>query len=331
MRGLKVADLDEVVAALRAAPSVAVLSHVDPEGDAIGATLGAMLALREAGKLTAAYNASPLPPGLGSLPGAGELLREVPIRAAHACYLVLDTSDLARTGGLLEARPGDAVIVNVDHHPGNSRFGEVNWVEPEASSAGELVYRILRRGGFPLSKAAATNLYAAIQTDTGSFRYGNTTAAALRAAADLVECGAAVEDIAAGLYESRDPREWRLLSEALATLQTSSDGRLAWIEVTVEAQRRAGIGLEATEGFVEYARAVRGVEIALAFKAISPTQVKVSFRSRGRVDVARLAEALGGGGHRNAAGCTLPLALPEAKARILAAATGHLRSFPIDD
>ena len=144
-------DLDRVVATLRAAPSVAVLSHINPEGDAIGATLGAALALRGVGKVTAAYNASPLPPGLESLPVADEVLREVPIRTAYACYLVLDTSDLPRTGGLLDSRPDHAVVVNVDHHAANTRFGTVNWVDPEASSAGELVYRMLHHGGFPLS------------------------------------------------------------------------------------------------------------------------------------------------------------------------------------
>ena len=316
-------DLDNVIAALRAAPSVAVLSHINPEGDAIGATLGAALALREAGKVTAAYNVSPLPPGLVSLPGAEALLREVPIRTPYACYLVLDTSDLPRTGGLLDGRPRESVVVNVDHHAGNTRFGEVNWVDPGASSAGEMVYRLLRHGGFPLSKLVATNLYAAIQTDTGSFQYSNTTPQALRAAADLVECGAAVEQIATGLYENHDAREWRLLSEVLATIQVSGDGRLAWIEVTIDAQQRVGIGLEATEGFINYVRAVGGVQIAAAFKEVSPTEVKVSLRSRGLVDVARLAEAFGGGGHRNAAGCTLHLPLATAKARILAAAAAY--------
>ena len=130
----QVSDLDRIVAALQAAPSVAVLAHVHPEADAIGATLGASLALHEAGKVTAAYNADPLPPGLSCLPGAAHILHEVPIGRRYACYLVLDTSDLARTGGLLDGRPTDAVLLNVDHHAGNTRFGDVNWVEPEASS-----------------------------------------------------------------------------------------------------------------------------------------------------------------------------------------------------
>ncbi|HSB70797.1 MAG TPA: bifunctional oligoribonuclease/PAP phosphatase NrnA [Candidatus Methylomirabilis sp.] len=317
-------ELEQVVRALQAAPSVAVLAHVHPEEDAIGATLGACLALREAGKDAGSYNADPLPPGLAFLPGAAELRREVPIGRPYACYLVLDTGSLERTGGLLADRPGDSVLLNVDHHAGNTRFGEVNWVDAEASSAGEMVYQILRRGGFPVSKPVATNLFAAILTDTGSFHHGNSTPRALRVAADLVECGADPEEISHGLYGNRDPREWRLLSEALASLAVSPDGRLAWIEVTLAAQARAGLGLEYTEGFIEYVRILSGVRVALAFKEASPDQVKVSFRSRGSLDVAALAGQLGGGGHRNAAGCTLAGTLAEVKARVLAAAQGHV-------
>ncbi len=317
-------DLDEVVAVLKGAPSVAVLAHVHPEGDAIGATLGASLAFREAGKVTAAYNADPLPPGLSSLPGAADLLREAPIGRPYACYLVLDTSDLARTGGLLDSRPADAVVLNVDHHAGNTRFGDLNWVEPGASSAGEMVYRLLRRAGLPIGKAAATNLYAAILTDTGSFQHSNTTPEALRAAADLVTCGAAVEELAAGLYGNHDPREWLLLSAALASLTLCAGGRLAWIEVTSAALQRVGLGLEATEGFIDYVRNVGGIQIAMTFKEVSDREVRVSFRSRGNLDVARLAKQFGGGGHRNAAGCTLNEPLPAARARVLAAAEGLL-------
>jgi phosphoesterase RecJ-like protein len=313
-------DLERVVATLQAAPSVAVLAHIRPEGDAIGATLGASQALGDAGKVTGAYNADPLPPGLSSLPGAGEIAREIPRDPPYACYLVLDTSDLARTGRLLEGRPADAVVLNVDHHPGNTRFGDVNWVEPTASSAGEMVYHLLCRGGFPLGKAAATNLYAAILTDTGSFRHGNTTPEALRAAADLVECGAAAEEIAAGLYGNRDPREWRLLSDALASLRLSTNGRLAWIEVTSAALARAGLGLEATEDFIDYVRALAGVRIAMVFKELSPALIRVSFRSRGNLDVGGLAAQFGGGGHRNAAGCTLQGSMAEVQGRVLAAA-----------
>jgi phosphoesterase RecJ-like protein len=319
-----VSDLERVVAALKTAPSVAVLTHIHPEGDAIGSALAATQALRESGKVVAAHVADPLTPGLATLPGADLLVREAPRGRGYACYLVLDTNGLDRTGGMLEGRPPTAIVVNVDHHPGNTRFGDVNWVDPEASSAGEMVYRILREGGFPISKATAADLYAAILTDTGSFHYGNTTPQALRAAAGLVECGAVPEMVAHGLYDHHAAGEWRLLSEALATLQVSRDGRLAWVEISLAAQARAGASLEVTEDFVQYPRSVGGVQMALAFKEVSPQEVKVSFRSRGALDVAALATQFGGGGHRNAAGCTLAGSLPILKAQILAAAQAHL-------
>jgi len=293
---------------------VAVLSHVAPEGDAIGSLLGAMLALRAAGKTAHGYLSDALPPNLAQLPGAGELVRQVPIGAPYPCYLVLDTADLDRTGNLLEGRPAASVVVNVDHHPGNPAFGDVNWVDPAASSAGEMVVRVLEAGGFPLSREAAANLYAAILTDTGSFRHGNTSPAALRAAAALVEAGADPAAIAEGLFGQRDAREFRLLAEALGSLTVSPDGRVAWIEVSRAAQERAGVGLEVTEEFIEYPRTLAGVRVAVAFKEVAPAEVKVSLRSRGTLDVRRVAASLGGGGHRNAAGCTLRMDLGRAKA-----------------
>jgi phosphoesterase RecJ-like protein len=312
-----VTDLERAVAALRQASDVAVIAHVAPEGDAIGSLLGAVLALRAAGKTARGYLADPLPPNLRQLPGAGDLLRQVPIGRPYPCYLVLDTADLARTGGLLQGRPAGAVVVNVDHHPDNSRFGDVNWVDTAASSAGEMVLDLLEAAGFPLPSAAAANLYAAILTDTGSFRHGNTSPAALRAAARLVEAGADPAVLAEGLFGQRDIREWRLLAEALATLECSPDGRAAWIEVTADAQARAGTGLEHTEEFIEYPRSLGGVRVALAFKEVGPGEVKVSFRSRGTLDVRAVAAHLGGGGHRNAAGCTFRGGLAEAKGMVL--------------
>jgi phosphoesterase RecJ-like protein len=311
-------ELEAIARALRDAPSVAVLSHVFPEGDAIGASLAAALALEAAGKVTGVYNAGPVPPALRHLPG-GDRLRAA-VERPYACYLVLDTTDPPRTGGLLEPRPPGAVVLNVDHHAGNTRFGDLNWVEPAASSAGEMVHRLLRAGGFPLPPAAAANLYAAILTDTGSFHHGNTSAAALRAAAELVDAGAAPEAIARCLYGRRDPRELALLGLALSELQLSPDGSVAWITVTRAAQDAAGMGLEAAEDFVQYPRSVAGVRVALAFKEVAADEVKVSLRANGPVDVAVLARHFGGGGHAAAAGCTLRADLKTAQATVLAAA-----------
>jgi phosphoesterase RecJ-like protein len=317
-------ELEQAAAALANAPSVAVISHVNPEGDAIGTILGVAQSLRAAGKRAAAFNADPLPPWLAHLPGAAEIRRTRPTAEGYACYLVVDTSDLERTGGMVEGRSADDLLVNVDHHPGNTRFGQINWVDAAASSAGEMVYGLLRQGGFPIPADAATNLYAAVFTDTGGFRFGNTTPDTLRVSAELLECGAETADVARRLYGHRDLREWRLLAEALAGMQQGADGRLAWIEVTRAAQGRAGVGLEVTDDFIQYPRALHGVELAVAFKEMDAREIRVSFRSNGRLDVAALAGRFGGGGHRNAAGCTIRAALAVVRADVLRAAEGAL-------
>jgi phosphoesterase RecJ-like protein len=272
-----------------------------------------------------AFNVDPVPPDLRHLPGADGIRREVPRDQGYACYLVLDTSDLDRTGGLLDGRPPDAVVLNVDHHAGNTRFGDVNWVEPEASSAGEMVYHLLRKADIPIGASAAANLYTAILTDTGSFQYGNTTAEALRVAGELVTAGAVPETIAQGLTANKALGEWRLLSDVLAGLTVTAGGRVAWIAITAEARQRAGVGLDVTEDFIHYPRRLAGVQIAVAFKEISGDEVRVSLRSSGTVDVAQLAQAFGGGGHRNAAGCTVRGGLVAAEAAVLAAAEALVR------
>jgi phosphoesterase RecJ-like protein len=318
-------DLDRVAAALREASSVAVLAHVNPEADAIGSTLAAALTLREAGKHTGAFNAHPVPPELRELPGASEMRRTVPPDHDYGCYLVVDTATLGRTGGLLDGRRSGAMVLNVDHHAGNTRFGDLNWVESEASSAGEMVLRLFRTMGLPISRDAAANLYAAILTDTGGFRYGNTTAESLRSAADLIDAGAAPDAIARGFSAHRVVGEWRLLGEILTGMEVSADGRVAWIEVTAAACRRAGVGMEVTEDFIQYPRDLAGVQIAVAFKELSADEIRVSLRSSGSLDVAKLAATFGGGGHRTAAGCTVRGGLPAAKAAVLAAAEALVR------
>ena len=318
-------DLRAAVAALAAARRIAVVSHVAPEGDAVGTTLACVLALREWGRVADGYNADPVPAELAFLPGRELLCRAARLPEGYDCCLVVDTADRARAGGLLDDLAADVPVVNVDHHASNTRFGSVNWVAGEASSAGEMGLALLRGLGAPVGRAAATNLYAAIATDTGSFQYPNATAAALRAAAELVELGARPVEVAEGLHAGRDPREIRLLGAVLAGLGLSPDGRVAWVEISRELWQGAGVALSETESFVNYPRALRGVQVAVAFKEAEPGTVRVSLRSRSGVDVSRVAMALGGGGHPNAAGCTVHNTLPEVRARVLAALADAVR------
>jgi len=314
------ADLAAAAQALRAAGRVAVVGHVNPEPDCIGSTLGATLVLRGAGTPAHPFNADPVPENLRFLPGADEIVPAESLPEDVGAVLALDSSDPDRLGGLLRRVPPGARVVNVDHHQSNIRFGDVNWVEPQASSAGEMVWHLAGALGAPVTPDIALNLLAAIMGDTGSFRFANATPSSLRVAATLVEAGARPEVVADGLYGGKRPEELRLLAETLGTLGVIAGGAVAWIEVTQAALARAGLGLDDTEGFINYPRSLRGVELTLAFKEAGPASTKVSLRSRGEVDAAALAARFGGGGHRHAAGCTLGMPLAEARARVLQAA-----------
>ena len=314
------ADLAAAARALRGAGGVAVVGHVNPEPDCIGSTLGATLILREAGAQAVPFNADPVPEYLQFLPGAAEIVRAERLPEGVGAVLVVDSSDPDRVGDLLRQVPAGARVVNVDHHQSNTRFGDVNWVEPQASSAGEMVWHLAGALGVRVTPDIAINLLAAITGDTGSFRFANASPSSHRVVAALEEAGARPEVVAEGLYGGKRPEEFRLLAESLETLGMTAGGAVAWIDVTQAALARVGLTLDDTEGFIEYPRSLRGVEVALAFKEAGPAATKVSLRSWGRVDVAVLAARFGGGGHRNAAGCTLAISLAAARPLVLQAA-----------
>jgi phosphoesterase RecJ-like protein len=180
-----------------------------------------------------------------------------------------------------------------------------------------MIYRLIREMGVPLSREIATNLYVAILTDTGSFHYANTTPQALRVAAALIEAGVLPHQVADALFEQREVAELRLLGTLLANIQLSPDGTVAWMEVTQQMLDQGGLGKDALEGVINYPRSIKGVVVALLFKEEAQGVVRVSLRSRGDVNVAAVAEVFRGGGHKNAAGCTLVGRLPEIRERVL--------------
>ena len=311
-------DLRQIIEALKAVRSVAILSHVNPEGDTLGSALGCHLTLRALGKEVATFNPDPIPKSLRDLPGGEEVICTNRLPRPFDGYLVVDATDPRRVGGLLNGLPTGSLVMNIDHHPTNARFGTYNWVDPEASATGEMIHHLFRVMGVPLSPEAATNLYVAILTDTGSFQHANTTPRALRAAAELIEAGAVPQDVAEMLFGQRDMAELRLLGILLTRIQVSPDGSFAWMEVTDEMLKDQGLGMEALEGVINYPRSLRGIEVALLFREVAGNGVRVSLRSKGKVDVAQIALAFQGGGHKNAAGCTVLGSMAEVRERVLA-------------
>lgn len=321
------AMVPEIVAALRAGGRFLVASHVTPEGDTIGSQLALCLALRDMGKEVVAYNGDPIPRNIRFLPYAENIVAQIDPEDAFDAAIVVDAADLGRAGpGLHAALPRCRMVINVDHHKSNTGFGDLRFVDPDASATGEVVYRLLKAIPAPITHAIAVNLYVTLLTDTGSFHYTNSTPDAFRIAGEMVSLGVRPWSVAEKIYESNPAGRMRLLGRVLETLEVAADGKIASIVVRRADIEATGCTADLTDGFINFPRSIEGVEVALMFREEAADAWKVSLRSRGNVDVAAIASAFGGGGHRNAAGCLIRGTLDEVKARVHAAAAPRIRT-----
>jgi phosphoesterase RecJ-like protein len=316
----------EVLEAVRRGRRVLLFAHVYPDGDVLGSQLGLGLALRAAGRTVTFACAHPVPDPFHFLPGAADVQQWKVGRNEFDLVVTLDCPDPGRLGGLLEGARGPGVhVLNIDHHGDNRRYGDVNWVDTRAAATGEMVYDLLDAAGLPLTADVAVNLYTAIVTDTGSFRYSNTTSKTFRVAARLVETGVDPARVATTVYETRDLAGLRLLGQVLQGIETDADGTVAWL--VIDRVHASSPDLPEAEEFVNYPRSVRTAKVAVLFREL-PDAVKVSLRAKGEVNVASIAGRLGGGGHPNAAGLMLPGSLAEAKAVVLGAVREALAALP---
>lgn len=300
--------IEPILQAIRDERRFLVASHENPDGDAIASTLALANALREMGKEVVAYNQDGVPNDYRFLPGWESVVTSVPADSRFDAGFVLDAGELRRAGSWI--RGACRILANIDHHPHSERFGDIYWVDEQASATGVLVYRLLQAAEWPVSLDVATCLYTTILSDTGSFRYSNANPEAFRIAGEMVAHGVDPWSIASGLYESQEEARLRLLALALPTLDVAPCGTFAAITVTEEMLAATGTGPEQTDRFINYPRSVRGVEVAIFFRQIGPDRYKVGFRSKGRIDVGALAREFGGGGHHNAAGAVVEGPLP---------------------
>lgn len=312
-------DIREVADAIRGFESFVITAHVNPEGDAIGSILGLALALKKIGKKVTVISRDPVPEFLHFLPGGGMVRICDSIEEPHDAFIAVDC-DPERTGirdlGLAPVKK----IINIDHHITNLKTSDIWWVDPDAAAAGEMVYDLISHMGIPIDIDIATNLYTCIFTDTGSFRYTNTDEAALSKSAKLLSYGVDTWQIAENVYESKSFGRMKLLGLVLSTIGRSEDGRVSWVVVKEEFYGATGTSAEDTDGFINYPRAVKGVEVAVLFREAGD-KVKLSLRSKGRVDVSRLAQGFGGGGHPNASGAVMDMGLEQAMSLVLPTVT----------
>lgn len=298
-------------------------THVNPDGDGIGSEIALATYLRYLGKEVMIYNHSETPGNYEFLDPLGDIQlykpeqHEQSVRESDAVF-ILDISDWKRLRDLGELlRNLDIPKICIDHHPLNQSFVDLDVIYPPASSTGELIYEVLMHLGANLRGKIAEGLYTALLTDTGSFRYSNTTPEAHRVVAELLAAGVNPNQIYQNVYENQPPNKMRLLAYILNNLKFEKDGRLVWFVITQDTLKATNTQPYDTEGFADFPRTISGVEICLMFLETKEGKTKISFRSKGRVVINGLANQFGGGGHQFAAGALVDGALKEVVPQVI--------------
>ncbi|MEQ8173456.1 MAG: bifunctional oligoribonuclease/PAP phosphatase NrnA [Syntrophomonadaceae bacterium] len=306
-------SIGEIAQELNSQDDWLLLGHMLPDGDCIGSLLGLALGLKQLGKRVQILQAEPLPNNYLYLQGI-ELFKPLEqISTDFSGLIYLDCSDLGRIhDSIREWTAGLTVVtINIDHHPTNEIFGHYNYVDPQAAATGEIIAQLLQALNVTLEPEIAEALYAALLMDTGGFLNGNTTSQTLRTAALLLDTGVDVNSARINLFESKNRKEMYLLRLALQHLNFSPDGRIACMLLPYSDLKKIDALELNPEGLINYTRMIEGVEVGVLLREISPGTIKIGLRSKGRVDVAALAQQFGGGGHRQAAGARRPGTLDE--------------------
>jgi phosphoesterase RecJ-like protein len=303
-----------------------VVPHMNPDADTLGSSLALASLIERLGGRSAVVCADPVSKKLAFLPGASQVLvNTLPADWPQDSGVVtLDAAECDRLGCLVPVLKPYAPFVNVDHHVSNTRFGSHNWVDTASAATGEVVYLLYDFFGLKPDKDAATNLYAAIVTDTGFFRYASTTERTLAIASELLKLGINFRGVIEGIYEQVKPSSLRLLGLALANLKMAADGQVAWVSLSRAMFEAAGALEEEAEPIVDQLRELAGVSIFYTLRQSADHSVRVSLRSKGPYDVNSVAQRFGGGGHLQAAGCLLQDTLENAEARLLETVLEHL-------
>jgi bifunctional oligoribonuclease and PAP phosphatase NrnA len=295
--------LKKIADAINRHENFLLTSHVRPDGDSIGSTLALYHMLRDMGKSVVVYNQDRTPGNYQFLPGTGDIIHELPAACAYDVVFILDCSELERIGEDAGKITTGRLMINIDHHISNKQFCELAFIDGHASSTAELLFRLADVMNIHLTKDIANNLYTGILTDTGGFRYGSTSRESLAAASLMVACGADPQWLSENIYENNPEAKIRLLTKVLETLSFDLDGKVASLVVYRKSLDATGAIMEHTEGFVDVPRSIAGVVVSILFSEMNDNQYKISLRSKGQYNIARVAEKFGGGGHTNAAAC----------------------------
>ncbi len=321
--------LDEIVDVIREKNNFLITSHVNPEGDSIGSLIAMFLVLEKMGKKAVMGISDKVPENLKFLPGADRIRQELDSGFSPDVAIVLDCPVIERVGWISNFIDESTFIINIDHHISNSSFANINWVEPDSSSVGEILYELFKKLKVDIDTDIAKAVYTAIITDTGGFNYDNTSKRTHMIAGELLEYGIRPRIMQTEIFEKKELAQLRVLGKALLTIELIEEGKIAVMSLKKEMYAEEGSYDISTEDFINYPRSIKGVEVTILFKENIEVEnsTSISFRSTGAIDVNELALKLGGGGHKQASGCTLRIHFNDAKARVLEEAVKHVRGI----
>jgi len=312
------ASFAEIGRVFREYKKFAVLSHVRPDGDALGSQLALGLSLKQLGKDIRIWNEDGMLEKYSFLPCAELLTKPPPAAEDFDVVIALDTAIQNRLGTSLESIRSTKLWINIDHHPSNPRYGDLVYIDANAPATGQILFELIKSQELPIDTQIAENLYVAISTDTGSFQYPNTSARTFEIAAELVRAGVDVGGVSQQLYENYPRRRIELLRELLRTLRFEAGGRIASFTLSLKTAAELGVLPEDNEGLIDHVRAIRGVIVAIFFEELPDGKVRVSMRSKSnKIDVCAICQKFGGGGHTLAAGARIRGTLSEVEHRVL--------------
>jgi bifunctional oligoribonuclease and PAP phosphatase NrnA len=306
--------LSQVVELIESKRLFAITSHIRPDGDSLGSSLGLFWLLRALDKEVEVIMRDPVPLAYSKLPGTEQVRVTPRVDRAYDAVFVIECSDVDRPG--LEDLDKQ-FVVNIDHHSTTALFGDINWIDSTASAVGEMIYNLCKAIGVRVTREIAECVYTALITDTGSFHYSNTSERTFKVASELVRAGVKPAKVSQSVFANYPWSKIELMSEVLSTVRRDTSGRVAWLLQTRDMQERTNASDEDGDGFVNYPMSCGEVEACAFFKETVPGTFRVSLRSKCDVNVARIAEQFGGGGHRNAAGCTFHGTFEEAEREVV--------------
>ncbi len=309
--------INRIISEIKKAKKIAILPHVSADGDSIGSSLALLLALNKIGIKAKVLVEEEIANNYSFLAGAGDAEIYIGKQSGFDVVIAIDCGDIERLGTRYEVFKNANITINIDHHPTNTEFAFINCVDTTASATGEIIYQIIKLMGVPFDKDISECLYVAIATDTGGFKFNNTTSVTHQIAGDLINNGINVAEISAIIFDMITLEKAKLVSAAINSIEILEKGKVAFITITKEVFKSTGALDEDTDGVVNIGRNIKGVEVSVLFRETKEGETKINLRSKSYVDVSAIASLYKGGGHKRAAGATVKKPMDELKKSVL--------------